>query len=329
MEDKSFEKLLISYREKVNSIILEELKSRKPKSLYNPLIYFLTSGGKRLRSILLLLCAKATDDKSEVEPFNQAVAIELLHNFTLIHDDIMDNSEKRHNKLTVHKKYDLSTAILSGDALLSIAYDFLTRDLSFNVKEILEEFTKSLQIVCEGQALDKEFEIKKRVSLNDYYEMISKKTGALIKYTCRIGALTKTDDDFIVDKLGEFGETMGVAFQIQDDLLDVIGDEKVFGKRKGSDLVEGKKTYLLVKAFEIARGKDLENLKKLVANKGIKASQIKNYIQLYERLGIIDLAKEEIQNLNNKANSILNELENTIITKDLKQFLSLVINRQH
>lgn len=329
MIDKDFQELLDNYKKKINQIVIEELKQRRPKSLYNPLIYFFNSGGKRLRSILLLLCSNAIKKDSSNEPINQAIAIELLHNFTLIHDDIMDNSDKRHNKLTLHKKYDISTAILAGDALLSLAYEFLNRELSFNSKKIFEEFTNALTIVCEGQALDKEFEIKNKVTTREYFEMISKKTGALIRATCLIGALTKTNDNQIINKLGEFGETIGIAFQIQDDLLDVIGEETLFGKRKGSDLIEGKKTFLLVNALKKAKGKNLEKIEKLIRNKGINPKYVNQYIKLFFDLGIIDLTKKEILKLYDKANSILDDLNKQIDVNYLRQFLSLVINRQY
>ncbi len=329
MLDEKFLNYLTDCREKINNLVISELEKRKPRSLYQPIIYFISSGGKRLRAILLLLCAKAIKNDFENEPLNQAIAIELLHNFTLIHDDIMDNSEKRHNKKTLHKKYDLSTAILAGDALLSLAYEYLERELNFNCSQIFSEFTSSLTTVCEGQALDKEFETRKRISIRDYYEMISKKTGALIKATCRIGALTRTNDIYIVDKLGEFGETIGIAFQIQDDLLDVIGVEKKFGKKRGSDLIEGKKTFLLLNAIKKAKGKELKKLNELIENKGTMPDKVKEFIDIYKNLGVIDDTKNEIEIFNSKANNILDELENKIETTHLRQFLSLVINREN
>lgn len=329
MENLQFQNLLEKHKSTINRIVIEDLKKRKPKSLYNPLIYFFNSGGKRLRAILLLLCSNAIKKDPPFEPINQAIAIELLHNFTLIHDDIMDNSVKRHNKLTLHKKYDISTAILAGDALLALAYEFLNRDLNHNSRKIFEEFTHALTVVCEGQALDKEFETKNSVSIDEYFDMISRKTGALIKSTCKIGAMTQTSNETLIHKLGEFGEAIGIAFQIQDDLLDVIGDEKTFGKKKGSDLIEGKKTFLLIKALKMARGKNLEKIKKLIKNKGIKPENVKEYIGIYYNLGVIELARNEINRFQERANSILEELRNEIDIENLKLFLSLVINRKY
>ncbi len=329
MANQEFNNLLSNYKIKINELIIRELKNRRPKSLYNPLIYFFNSGGKRLRAILLLLCARSINNDKYSEPINQAIAIELLHNFTLIHDDIMDNSVKRHNKKTLHLKYDISTAILAGDSLLALAYEFLNKGLTQNLEEIFSEFTRALTVVCEGQALDKEYENKKRVSVNDYYEMISKKTGALIKATCRIGALTQTNDKYIIDKLGEFGELIGIAFQIQDDLLDVVGNERLFGKKLGSDLVEGKKTFLLVNALKKARENDLKKLNKLIENKGINPDQIIKYIDIYKKLGIIDFTQKEIQKFHQKILDILNELDKKIFVEELREFLRLIITRKN
>jgi len=331
MTKNSFEKKLELYKTQINTKILNELSKRKPKSLYSPLIYFLSSGGKRLRAILVLFAAKSVNENLKILPINQAIAIELLHNFTLIHDDIMDNSDTRHNKQTVHKKYDLSTAILSGDALLAIAYEFLDKNLKYNSIKIYEEFTKALRIVCEGQALDKEFETKNKVSLKEYFEMISMKTAALIKAAMKIGALSASDqiNKKDIDQFGLFGEYLGIAFQIQDDLLDIIGDYKLFGKTKALDLLEGKKTYLLLKALDLAKGSDLEKLNKLIENKGIKQTELNEYIEIYKRTGVIELAQNEILNYHKKANNVLLKLSNKYDVHNLKNVLEFVINRQY
>ncbi len=325
---QEFHEEISLYRQKVNSIIFQDLKKRKPYSLYKPLLYFLKTGGKRLRAILVLLSAKSIDSKLDDGNFNQAIAIELLHNFTLIHDDIMDNSKKRHNKPTLHEKYDISTAILCGDALLALAYEYLTRELNVNYDKIVMEFNEALRIVCEGQALDKEFESRKNVSIREYELMISQKTGALIKAACRIGASLKTDDYHVISKLGEFGELLGKAFQIQDDILDVIGDEKKFGKKIGSDLIEGKKTFLLLTSLNLAKGKELKELSKLIENKGIKSSHIKKYIDIYKKIGVIDYTRDEISKYNEKILNLLDELSESIDTRDLRRFHSLVMERE-
>lgn len=329
--NNDFNFYLLKFRVKINSIIFNELNKRKPKSLYQPLNYFLKTGGKRLRSILLLLTAHLKEKNIELLPYNQAVAIELLHNFTLIHDDIMDNSIKRHNKKTLHVKYDLSTAILAGDALLAMAYKFLSTDLNNNSLEVIDEFTDALTTVCDGQALDKEFETKRRITLQQYYVMIKSKTAALIKSCCRIGALAVNMEPEIVEELGHFGEELGVAFQIQDDLMDIVSNEKIFGKKKGSDLIEGKKTFLLIQALKLTKGRDLQKIQNLIEQKGINPKQIKEYIEIYNRYKVIDKTKEAIKLHFSNAEQILDRisLNYSYDVSLLKELLNLVITRKN
>jgi len=327
MISKKFEKKLERYRSIINETIFQELESRRPKSLYEPIIYFLKGGGKRLRGILLLLVVESLSKKPPKNFLQQAIAIELLHNFTLIHDDIMDNSVKRHNKPTLHVKYDLSTAILSGDVLLSIAYEFLMKNLQVNKPQVIEEFTRALTIVCEGQALDKEFELRKNVTINDYFEMISKKTGALIESICRIGALLTLAERKVIKELGKFGLYLGIAFQLQDDLLDLTGEVKKFGKPKGNDLVEGKKTYIILKALQNARGKYVNEIRKLIEKKGIKPEQVDDFIDMLENLGIFDDTKKEIDKYFNLAMESLQNISNSKNLNNLYQFAHKVLNR--
>lgn len=329
MIPKDFENKLEDYKKIINLTIINDLKARKPKSLYLPLLYFLKGGGKRLRGILLLLIVDAFSKDSPTKYLNQAVAIELLHNFTLIHDDIMDNSIKRHNQPTVHVKYDTNTAILSGDVLLAIAYDFLTRNLEKDKIKIVDEFTKALTVVCEGQAFDKEFELRNKVSINEYFEMISRKTGALIESTCKIGARLSSLNEKFINRLGQFGLHLGIAFQLQDDLLDLVGETHKFGKQKGIDLVEGKKTFIILKALKKAKGKDLNKIKKLIDNKGIKLNQIDNFIALLERLDVFNDVRKEIDKHYEIAVSNLKSLPNKYKLLDLYHFADKVLHREY
>ena len=221
-------------RKKIEVKLKAALHGREPKSLYTPAEYIIKSGGKRLRPLLVLLSTKAVGTKFS-RAYNAAVAVELLHNFTLVHDDIMDNADKRRNLPTLHNKYDLSTAILSGDSLLSIAYESLLKDIpvgakanSTNSKAIINSFNKGLIEVCEGQSLDKEFELKANVTINDYLIMIQKKTAAMMEMCCNIGALIGGGTQKEIDALSNFGKNIGIAFQIQDDLLDIVGNENEF-----------------------------------------------------------------------------------------------------
>ena len=207
--------------------------------------------------------------------------MELLHNFTLVHDDIMDNADKRRNRLTLHKKYDTSTAILVGDGLLSVAYEYLLKDCNGNTKAVLSAFTKGLLEVCNGQSIDKIFETADNVSLSEYIEMIKKKTASLFETCCKIGRLLGKGNEKQVKAISNFGKNLGIAFQIQDDLLDIVGDEKELGKTIGGDLVEGKKTYLFIKALEKANEKERKFLLKLVKNKGISKEQIPAFKEIY------------------------------------------------
>jgi len=304
---KSFRSLYSKQRKIVELRIKKVFAKREPRSLYKPSAYLLESGGKRLRPLLVLLSAKAVGAKFS-QAYNAAVAVELLHNFTLVHDDIMDNADKRRGRLTLHKKYDVNTAILAGDSLLSIAYEYLLKDCNGNAKNILTSFTKGLVEVCEGQSLDKEFELRNNVSLNEYVEMIRKKTAAMAEMCCSIGAQigggTKTE----INALETYGRNIGIAFQIQDDLLDIIADEAEFGKVVGGDLIEGKKTFLFIKAFEKAKGEDKKALFEMILNKGIKRHQVDQYKEIYTRLGILDEAKKSIFHYSDIAVSSLNKL---------------------
>jgi geranylgeranyl diphosphate synthase type II len=287
-------------RKKVEQRLIKSLKGRIPVSLYKPGLYIIEGGGKRLRPLLVLFSAKAVGGKFS-SANNASVAVELLHNFTLVHDDIMDNADKRRGKQTLHKKYDANTAILVGDSLLSIAYKQLLKDCNGNSKEILSAFTKGLVDVCEGQSMDKDFETLEHVSIKDYEVMIEKKTAAMVEMCCKIGALLCGGTKKEINGLANFGRSIGIAFQIQDDLLDITGNENEFGKFVGGDLVEGKKTFLFIKALEKAKGKNRQALQKVIRNKGIKPDQIKFYKELYAKLGVPEDAKKEIKFYTNKA----------------------------
>jgi geranylgeranyl diphosphate synthase type II len=315
-------KLYEAERVKINKILSLALKDRNPISLYEPGSYILNSGGKRLRPLLVLLSAKAVGGKFK-DAYNAAAAVEMLHNFTLVHDDIMDNADKRRGRLTLHKKYDHNTAILAGDSLLSIAYEFLLKDCNGNAKEVISSFTHGLIEVCEGQSLDTDFELRKNVFLSEYIVMIKKKTAAMAEMCCRIGALLGGGTETQVNALGNYGLNLGIAFQIQDDLLDIIADEKEFGKTIGGDLVEGKKTFLFLEALEKSKGEDRKKLLKVIEKKGIRRNQVSGYKMIYEKLGVLDDARRKIKGYTQKALRSINSLseENKKIFKWLADSL--------
>jgi geranylgeranyl diphosphate synthase type II len=285
------------------------LKNRKPISLYNPVIYIMNSSGKRLRPLLVILSAKAVGGKPN-QVYNAALAVEMLHNFTLVHDDIMDNADLRRGNQTLHKKYDLNTAILAGDSLLSVAYEFLLKDSKLNIRQAVNSFTQGLVEVCEGQSLDTDFEMKKYVHLDEYINMISKKTAALIKMCCEVGAYLVDGSKKDIAVLANYGKYLGIAFQIQDDLLDITADKTEFGKKIGGDLIEGKKTFLFIKALEKAKGKDKKELEKIIKNKGIPPNQIQKYKAIFERLGVLDDARKEIRHYSDLALKSIDKLSN-------------------
>lgn len=305
---KKYNLLYEKERKKINAILHGTVKNRKPSSLYIPAAYIINSEGKRIRPFLVLLSAGAVGGNFS-QAYNAAVAVELLHDFTLVHDDIMDNAEKRRGKLTLHKKYNKNTAILVGDSLLSVAYEYLLKDCNGYSKSIISSFTSGLIEVCEGQILDTDYEARKYVSLSEYLLMIKKKTASMVKMCCEIGATLGGGTEKEIKGIANYGLNIGIAFQVQDDLLDIIADENKFGKRIGSDLIEGKKTYLFIKALEKARGEDRKFLSKVVDNKGIGINQVKKYKELYERLGVIADARKTINYYTKKALNSLNVIK--------------------
>jgi geranylgeranyl diphosphate synthase type II len=300
MSNQDYFRIYETERKRINKILSDALKKRKPPSLYEPGAYILNSGGKRLRPLLVLLSAKAVGGDFK-NAYNAAAAVEMLHNFTLVHDDIMDNADKRRGRPTLHKKYNHNTAILTGDSLLSIAYEYLLKDCDGNSKEVISAFTQGLIEVCEGQSLDTDFELRKDVSLSEYLIMIKKKTAAMAEMCCRIGALLGNGSKVQVNALGDFGLNLGIAFQIQDDLLDISADEEKFGKTIGGDLVEGKKTFLFLEALEKSKSEDKKKLLKVIERKGIRRNQVLGYKRLYEKLGVLDDALKQIRFYTKKA----------------------------
>ena len=322
MKSESFYRKLFEEKKGIIENKLSDLFiNNKPGSLYEPCSYITKSEGKRLRPLLVLFSKKATSGNFK-NAYNAAVSVELLHNFTLVHDDIMDNSDKRRGKTTLHIKYDLSTAILTGDNLLATAYSYLLKDCKENDKSVLNTFTKGVIEICEGQSLDKEFETRSDVTLKEYIYMINKKTAALMETCCSIGAQLGGGNEKQVAALSNYGRNLGIAFQIQDDLLDITADESEFGKIIGGDIVEGKKTYLFIRALEKAKGNSLKELQAVIKNKGIPQKHIKKYKELYSELGVIEDAGKEIKKYTGRA---LNELK-CILPSEENNMLTWIAN---
>jgi geranylgeranyl diphosphate synthase type II len=265
---------------------------RAPASVYAPMRYVLSSGGKRLRAMLLLLSAEAVGGHTSAA-LDAAAAIEILHNFTLVHDDVMDHAPLRRNRPTIHAQWDENVAILAGDELIAYAYRSLLKGLPpARATVVLGLFTDAFIEVCEGQGFDKEFELRRQVTLAEYRRMIVKKTARVIAAATQIGGIIGGGTARQITALRTFGEQLGLAFQIQDDLLDVDGDERVFGKRIGGDIVEGKKTFLLLTALARTRGADRALLVSLSPKNG--RSRVAHVRAIYRRAGVLDAAREAI-----------------------------------
>ena len=268
---------------------------RKPESLYEPVKYVLSLGGKRIRPMLMLMSyALYKDDVERILP--QAIGLETYHNYTLLHDDLMDNADVRRGMPTVHRKWDANTAILSGDSMLVLAYQRMQECSAEKLPAVLEVFTTTALEIGEGQQYDMEFETRDDVREEEYIEMIRLKTSVLLACAMKIGALMADAPQDDIDNLYRFGEQMGLAFQLQDDYLDVYGDPMVFGKAIGGDIVSNKKTYMLINAINKAQGEDRETLKRWIEAKEFDRNEkVKAVTAVYDRLGIGDLAKAKME----------------------------------
>jgi geranylgeranyl diphosphate synthase type II len=266
-----------------------------PVELYDPVFYMLEHGGKRIRPVLVLMGLNLFSDKID-KGIASALAVEIFHNFTLLHDDIMDNSSQRRSQPTVHKKWSVNTAILSGDAMMILAYRFLAQNRPKYLSSLMKVFNEAALEVCEGQQFDVNFESESFVSEREYIQMIRLKTSVLIAAALQMGAILGEADEYDQSNLYHFGLNLGLAFQLQDDFLDTFGDQLVFGKQIGNDILTNKKTFLLVKALEVSMGKEKEKLLKLMKSGNYdEAEKIRQVTGIYEHLRIGELAKQKIR----------------------------------
>lgn len=306
----------------------------QPKSLYDPLHYFLDIGGKRIRPMLVsTACGLCGGDPSEAS--YAAAAVESLHNFTLIHDDIMDQADTRRGFQTVHKRWDESTAILSGDTLFAHAFGALryyAQSDAYTKKQLadlMDVFIRSTITVCDGQALDMEFASRQDVTLDEYMTMISWKTAALLSGSMAMGAVIAGADSQRVNEVSEIGRLAGIAFQIQDDLLDATADPDKFGKKPGGDIIEGKKTYLLISALQEATSDDLNTLRNLPGKKGITDEEVQEVIQVMDKIGVLESTKNEIEKLYNQAIQLLENFPESEYRLKIKSLLNQLTVREN
>lgn len=278
----------------VNEFLDHLSYDRKPESLYEPIKYVLSMGGKRIRPTLMLLAYNLYKENPEDILMN-ACALETYHNYTLLHDDLMDNADMRRGHLTVHKKWNDNTAILSGDSMLVLAFQRMMQCDTKHLKDILDLFTVSALEIGEGQQYDMEFETRNDVKEEEYIEMIRLKTSVLLACALKIGAILADASAEDADNLYKFGEQIGLAFQLQDDYLDVYGDSKVFGKEIGGDITSNKKTYMLINAFNKANDAQREELTRWVSARDFDRNEKVNAVtHLYNEIGIDQLAQDKI-----------------------------------
>lgn len=315
--------------QKIAELFDQEQFLFEPVQLYEPIDYALAQGGKRLRPLLVLLSCDmfGGDLRSALKP---SIGVELFHNFTLLHDDIMDNASLRRGKSTVHKRWNANVAILSGDTMFVMAYDYISKVPVSCLAETIDLFNDTARKVCEGQQYDMNFETERDVTIGDYLMMIRLKTAVLLACSVKLGAILSGASPEETDKIYRFGDNLGMAFQLQDDLLDVFGDVEKFGKEIGGDIITNKKTYLYLKAFELAQGDDLVRLTNYYRDPMIEPSEkVTRIKELYGKLGIDKMTRELIGFYYDKAISTLNEIKvPESRKKELRQLSQQIINRE-
>lgn len=307
--------------DQLSHIINEKLNTlgyrRNPENLYLPIEYALSFGGKRLRPMLTLIACEMFGGNIE-DAMNVALGIEMYHNHTLLHDDVMDKADVRRGQPTVHRKWGENSAILSGDAMLILAYRYVQRTKS-NLGKVLELFTETTLQICEGQQFDMEFESRDDVSVDEYMEMIRLKTAVLLACSLKAGALVAGASDKDADSIYEYGIQIGLAFQLQDDILDVYGDEKVFGKKIGGDILCDKKTFLLLTALKKSSFDEIEEFNKWIGNgDAVPCDKIKAVTALYDKLEVRKDAEDLMAHCYKKA---MDCLENIDVPSEKKTIL--------
>lgn len=315
------------YREEVSSFIDGTQISKSPKELYDPIDYILKIGGKRLRPILTLFSAEVFGSTSK-EAIYAAVAIEMFHNFSLIHDDIMDDAPLRRGNKTVHEKWNLNTGILSGDAMLILAYQYFENYEPQVFRELAKLFSKTALEVCEGQQMDINFETRTDVSIEEYIKMIDYKTAVLVGAAFEMGSIVAKTSAENRRAIYDYGRYLGIAFQLQDDFLDAFGDAETFGKQVGGDILENKKTFLYLKSLENANANQKAALEKWFATTENTQEKIEAVKMLFEETGVVSDSEKLIEEYTNKALQILDNLEIAIDYKEeLREFSLNLMNR--
>ena len=323
---------IYQYQDFISTYLSEQSEIRtnkEPRNLYNPINYILADGGKRMRPTLTLMAAEIFDaDYKKALP--AALAVEVFHNFSLVHDDIMDDAPLRRGKETVHEKWDVNTGILSGDAMLILAYQYFEHYEPHVFRDLAKLFSKTALEVCEGQQYDVDFETRTDVTIPEYLTMIEYKTAVLVAAAMKMGAILAETSKKNADLIYDFGLNLGIAFQLQDDYLDAFGDPETFGKQVGGDIIENKKTYLYLKAIEFANAAEKAQLLQLFSiqpnENGEKIEAVKN---LFNQTGAAAATQKAIQNYTFKAFETLYQISIDNEKKDiLKSFGENLMGRK-
>ncbi len=320
---KSFEELSVEFNQLFNTRHFAET----PGSLYDPAEYFLGIGGKRVRPVMCLM-ANELFDTINPDAYHVAIAIELFHNFTLIHDDIMDKAPLRRGMQTVHTKYNESTALLAGDVMIVKAYEYLSKITPAFLQRILFHFNNAAREVCEGQQLDMDFEKMEQVSLDQYINMIALKTSVLLAASLKMGAILGGAGKGNQQHLYEFGKNLGIAFQVQDDFLDAFGDPSKFGKQVGGDIMANKKTFLVIHVLESCSDSQKNRFKKIMSEEG--TGKINKAIDLFRECGVDTWASGLKEKYINLAEHHLEEVAVSDVRKEpLRKLMQFLVQRDH
>ncbi|MDR6966731.1 geranylgeranyl diphosphate synthase type II [Flavobacterium arsenatis] len=320
---------IYQYQEFISTYLEEQTIIKEPKNLYEPIDYILALGGKRIRPILTLMTAEifGTDYKKALPA---ALAVEVFHNFSLVHDDIMDDAPLRRGKETVHEKWNLNTGILSGDAMLILAYQYFEKYEPKVFRDLAKLFSKTAIEVCEGQQWDVDFENREDVTIPEYLKMIQYKTAVLVAAAMKMGAIIAETSEENCNLIYDFGLNLGLAFQLQDDYLDAFGDPETFGKQVGGDIIENKKTYLYLKAQEFANADQAEELKHLFSiHPEDNTEKINSVKEIFNATGASEVTKQAIQEFTLKAFETLQKINIDNEKKDiLKSFGENLMGRK-
>lgn len=299
---------IYQYQEFISDYLESQYPDKEPKNLYEPIRYILELGGKRMRPVLTLMSAEIFD-ADYMKALPAALAVEVFHNFSLIHDDIMDDAPLRRGNETVHEKWDINTGILSGDAMLILAYQYFEKYEPKVFRDLAKLFSKTALEVCEGQQWDVDFENREDVTIPEYLKMIEYKTAVLVAAAMKMGAIIAETSEENCNLIYDFGLNLGLAFQLQDDYLDAYGDPETFGKQVGGDIIENKKTYLYLKAVEFASADTNEQLMHLFSiQPSDNSDKINSVKEIFTTTGAADATKKAIQDFTLKAFETLHKI---------------------